>query len=214
MSLPPDNVAPGDLWAQIIATPRPSRIVDFPRNGEDGKPLGQIRLRTLTQSEQMESASAAERVAKKFMREAVGSDQMNHGYESVFRNASAVEILFRASFKVDEWRFFFPSPDEMRKRLSVDEIGILMHSYMITQAELGPIVSQLSESELEAWIHRLSEGGSRVPLAFLSSEAQSELLTHMASLIQSFRTDKSLRGLPLDGITLETRSDEITTEGA
>jgi hypothetical protein len=214
MSGPPDNIAPADLWAQITTTPRPSRIVDFPRKGEDGNTLGQIRLRTLTQGEQMEAASAAERCAKKFMRDSVSSDQHNLGYDVVFRNASAVEILFRASFKVDEWRFFFPSPDEMRKRLSVDEIGVLMHAYTLAQAELGPIVSLLTEAELEAWIERLAEGGQRVPLAFLSSEAQSELLVHMASQIQSLRTDKSSRGLPLDGITLETRSDEITTEGA
>lgn len=206
---PPDHVAPADLWAQITATPRPSRIVDFPRNGEDGKSLGQIRLQTLTQAEQMESAASAERVAKKFMRESVGNQEQNLGYDSVYRNAAAVEILFRSARKVDEpQRFFFPSPDEMRKRLTVDEVGVLMSAYLTTQSELGPIVSQLSEVEAEAWIERLAEGGSRVPLAFLSSEAQLELLTLMASLIRSLRTEQFSPGSQHDAVTLETLTED------
>ena len=211
---PPENIAPADLWAQITQTPRPSRIVDFPRKGEDGQSLGQIRLQTLTQSEQMESASSAERVAKKFMREVVSTAEQNLGYDSVYRNAAAVEILFRSARKVDEpTRFFFPSPDEMRKRLTVDEIGVLMNAYLVTQTELGPIVSQLSEVEAEAWIERLAEGGSRVPLAFLSSEAQSELLWRMASQIQILRTEQSSLGLQREEVTLEPlAADENASE--
>ena len=58
-----------DLWLQITAMPRPSRVVEFPRKGTDGKTLGELRIQVLTQEEQILCSAEAERYTKRAIKD-------------------------------------------------------------------------------------------------------------------------------------------------
>jgi hypothetical protein len=185
------------LWGQLQAMPRPHRLIDFPRTGPDGQPVGKIAMFVLTQEEQMICAAAAEKFAKEKLKDSKKDDI---GYETLYANASVVEILYRAckdSENID--RPAFPSPNAMRQLLTTDECSRLFEFYLGVQLELGPIVASLSDEELDAWIERIAQGGlAASPFILLSSETQRLLAYFMAKEIISFRSGKSSAGSPPD----------------
>lgn len=192
---PSKDIAPSELWAALTQIPRPFRIVPFPRKDPNGTPVGELAIWVLTQEEQIAAAADAERTAKKLLSEA--SDQTTGmGYADVYRNEATVQVLYRACRDAkDPKKPVFPSPGEMRKKLTVDEIGTLVRHYYTAQAELGPIVTDFeSEGEQEAWIRRLAEGGSAFPIDSLSPELVDRLLISMASQLVSFWTAMSSAG--------------------
>ncbi len=192
-----EDLKPADLWLAITAMPRPSRIVEFPRNGADGKPIGELRIQVLTQEEQILCSAEAERFTKKAIKDLPKGDEAQLGYQNVYNNSAAVEVLFHACRKRDEAKDpFFPSREAIRKVLTPDEVGVLMMHYYTAQAELGPIVAHMSEEEVDAWVARLGEGGSRFPLDFLSLDGLKDLAFSLACQKHSSATVTSLPGLP------------------
>lgn len=197
---PPGNIEPSELWRLLQEVPRPSKVVDFPRKipGTDD-PVGQMRITPLSQSEQMACNSEADKFAKKLLKEAQRKDESNLGYDNVYANEVAVQVLYRACRSVDGiTKPIFPNPGELREKLSADEVGALFALYCQVQVELGPIITRMSTEEMEAWIVRLEEGGQQEPFAFFSLEAQLRLVSFMASLIVELRTQISSAGSPLD----------------
>lgn len=192
-----DLSSPSALWLAITAMPRPSRVVDFPRTDITGKPVGEVRLRVLTQEEQMLSSAEAERFAKKAIKELPKSDEAKRGYDDLYNNAAAVEILFLACRQKDAIdRPFFPSPSALRKALTADEVGALMIHYYTAQSELGPIIARMSQEEMDAWVKRLGEGGSRFPLDLLSWEQLKELTFSLATRLHKLTTGTTSAGSP------------------
>lgn len=206
MSNPPENIAPSELWNSLVTLPRPHRFVDFPRyNPTTGQSVGQVAMWVLTQEEQIASAAAADRVAKLVLKQKQIAGEENIGYKSVYNNAASVEILYRACRDHNDiGRPAFPSPSHLRK-ISVDELGVLMRHYLTLQYEIGPIIGSLSKEEMDAWIARLVEGGQQFPLDLLSSEATTDLLMYMARRLYKSPTDNTSVGTPLD----ESSTDEI-----
>lgn len=189
------NLNPQQLWAAITETPRPSVVVDFPRNGADGKPIGQLRIQVLTQEEQLLCSAEAERFTKKAIKDLPKTDEAQLGYQNVYNNSAAVEVLFHACRRVDDPKEpFFPSREALKKYLTPDEVGILMMHYYTTQSELGPIVAHLSKEEVDAWVEKLAEGGSRYPLDLLSSEALKDLAFSLACRIHNSAMATSSHG--------------------
>lgn len=182
MSEPSRNISVSDVWLALNELPRPSRLVDFPRNDPaTGESIGKIAMWVLTHEEQMICISAADKLAKEMLRDKQAKDDDNLGYKDLYNNAASVEVLFRACRNPSDLKLSaFPSPTELRKKLTVDEIGVLMRNYMQLQYELGPIIAHMSEPDLDAWVRRLGEGGSAFPLDLLSSEARNDLVMHMA----------------------------------
>jgi|SRR5215210_7474121 len=203
MAGPPENIPPSDLWAQITQVPRPHRLVDFPRRDPgSGEPMGKVALQVLTQEEQMTCAAAAEAFTRKIIKEAPRQDEAKRGYDDVYNNAAAVEVLFRACRRTEDvTRPFFPAPAEIRKHLTADEVGVLMTNYFTVQTELGPIVAHLSSEEVDAWITRLVEGGSAYPLDLLSSDVLRTLVVGMASQLRAYATATSSPGSEPDEST-------------
>jgi hypothetical protein len=189
--MPPSesDLSARDLWAQITAIPRPHRIVDFPRNGPDGKPIAQFAMMVLTQDESMLATASTERWVKKLLKDngcLPGKDEVSGGYHVLFENRASLEILFRSAKRIDDLsKPFFPTVDTIGARLTTDEIGVLMTSYLHVQSQLGPILSEMGQDEVDAWIERLAKGGSSNPLPFLSLGALSHLVTSMASRLWS-----------------------------
>jgi hypothetical protein len=196
MSLPPTDISPSQLWVKLSSTERPSQVVDFPRRGPDGEPVGQLRIRILTQEEQMSCASAAEKVAREHLKEAKKDDL---GYERLFTDACMIEVLFRACRDLDDPKKpAFPAPKNIRQALTTEECGMLFQHYLTAQLELGPTEGSMSDEEIEAWISRLAEGGSAFPFDLLSSDLQKILLLYMAYQLRSSPKDSAFAGPPLD----------------
>lgn len=198
MSGPPKDLPASQLWLKLASTERPFKVVDFPRKDSKGEPIGQLAIRVLTQEEQMICTSAAEDVTRKHLKEAKKEDL---GYERLFTDAVCVEMLYRACRDSDDpSRPAFPTPKNIREQLTTDECAKLFEHYLTVQLELGPLVTQMSEEELEAWIDRLVEGGSAVPLALLASDLQQILVLYMAYQLRSLPTDKSSATSPPEEI--------------
>lgn len=217
MSGPPDNIPPDALWVQLSTMPRPQRVVDYPRiDPAADRPVGKITIRVLSQAELMSAAAAAELYATTILKKEQKSGVFSKAYEDIYNNESTVQILWRAVYRakqIDEHTWvpgewpLFPSPEAIRGNvagslgLPQEELGVLMRTYLITQRELGPIVSEMGEGEMEAWVERLVKAGSTFPLAHLTSEALDALLMRMASRLHSFLTATSSSGTPPDATT-------------
>lgn len=200
--------------------PRPGRLVDFPRKGEDGEPIGQIHMWILSQEECLTAQVAAEQYVRGLFGKSDKEPEQPAGlrfagsmpkkdeasvFDVLHQNAVSVELLVRACRRPEgpdahdgpKWPVF-PSAAEVRKRLTNDEIGVLMREYLQIQADLGPIIAYMSEGEFEAWVERIAKSGSTAPFASLSWEAASELILRMASRLWSSRTATSSSGSQQD----------------
>jgi len=213
MTTPATALTPVDLWAQITAMPRPHRTVDFPRLGENGEPVAQMVIQVLTQEEQITTSIEAERFTRKHIKDMPKQDEPRRGYDDTYNNQAACEILFRACRRMDDLSMpFFPSPSAIRQKLTADEIGVLFRGYLIIRGEVGPILAEMSEEEVTAFIKRLQEGGSAFPLAFLSPEQLIALVLSMAKRLSPSATVSSSPGSPPDSPTtpemLETPADD------
>ena len=207
-----------ELWAAITALPRPSREVPFPRvwtedlpeghpgHGKAGEPMATIYMTVLTHAEQQAALANAERTAREVLKDqAPKRGEENLGYENIFNNSAAVEVLFRACKCEDRISPFFKGTKDVHARLTVDEIGMLQAQYHLTQEQLGPMTSRMSAGDVDAWLDRLEKAGAEAsPLAFLSLGALSELVTHLVRRLRPSSTDTSFPGSPQDAPTSET----------
>jgi hypothetical protein len=199
MAGPPSAIDPGDLFMQIAAMPRPSRLVPFPRKDESGNPLCEVALWVLTQEEMMQSNADTERYVRQTLKDQVAQKtEARKGYEQLFNQRGCVEILWRCCRRPsDITKPFFRTKQDIEKYLTTDECGVLYSAYMRVSADLGPIVSELTEEEMEAWLVNLATGGSAaVPLDSLSWGAQTRLMTFLACRALSSSTDTSSASTP------------------
>ena len=199
---PPADLSPSELWSALTVTPRPWKVVDFPRIDPITKEVvGQVAIWALTQEEQIAASASADSVVKKLMKDPQRSNEANLGYENVYNNEVTVQVLARACRDAkDIKRPAFPSPGQMRKAFSVDEVSVLAVLYLQVQAELGPIVANMTGDEEEAWIGRLAEAGEVFPTASLSPRLLERLLISMARrLVASSMATPSAGSPPGDG---------------
>ena len=136
------------------------------------------------------------------------------GYAVMFDNESSVRVVVRAVRDAkDPKKQAFPSAELMRAQLSVTEIGALMSAYIDTQAKFGPIISTMSEAEMEAWIDRIAEDATKsVPLYLVSPEQRVDLLHYLACLISKLRTGKFSAGSPPDEPTISSEPLEAVPD--
>src|SRR6185312_12030135 len=72
----------------------------------------------------------------------------------------------------------FQTLAEVRENLTDDEAGIVLSAYSIFRKEIGPVISELTPDEMEAWIEVLERGVSRFPLSRFTGEALMDLLMY------------------------------------
>lgn len=216
---PPANLDPSDLWSQITTLPRAHRVVPFPRNDRDGLPIGRVAITVLQGDEVTLSNFHAEKFAREQSKKIIGeipkSNERNESYAECFSSRASREILFRSCKRAhdcepdhrgvclvdhDKLTAFFPTTEAIGK-LSNDEIAVLMNHYLQTQAEVGPIVSLLTQSEFDSYIEVLAKGGSADPLAFLSWAQRNDLLMYTASQLYALRTVNCSPSTPLESDT-------------
>lgn len=207
MAGPPENISASELWMLLQAEPRPHRVVDFPRLAQDGTPVGQMAIWVLTQEEQMAANAEAEKVARRMLKDGKRGDL---GYEALFNNEGAVQVVYRACRNVkDLTQPAFPNPDAIRTKLTADEVGRVFEHYLTVQLELGPILTSMQDSEFEAWVSRLAEGGAFF-FDLLSPEMQKALALSMASRLAKFISGSGSAGTPPEPLPIldESRSDD------
>lgn len=193
---PPKDIPPSELWTKLSSSKRAYELVDFPRlDPVTGEPLGQVAMWPLKQGEIIRAKAEATRYARGVIKEKFDAVERVEGYEQVFLDACACEILFQACRRPENVELpVFPTPQAVRLQLTSDECAILMNQYSMVQAKLGPIRSAMTHEECEAWITRLREGGSEFPLALLSPAQQTALLMYLVKQHVSSPTDKSSAG--------------------
>ncbi len=195
MAMPPKDIEPSALFLKLTQS-RPHKLVDLPRKGPDGEPIGQVAMWILTQEELIAVAAESERKTRKLLGSDIpGKEQAKTGYDDVYQNTAACELLFKACRDADDpTKPAFRTPSEIQKAFSNDEIGVLQFAYLTVQSELGPIESQLSDDEFEAWVRVLAEGASALPFAALSWGALTALALRMASQLWPLLQGKSSPG--------------------
>ena len=212
---PPPNVKPAELWTRLTAIPRPSKEVDFPRfDAVTTESIGRLVIWPLSQNEQMACNAEADKFAKRLLKDAQRREDQNLGYDAIYANEVAVQILFRACRDVeDPKRPLFPTPVELREKLTADEVGALFALYCAVQAELGPIIGWMTDQEMEEWVTALVEGSAHVPFSLFSLDAQLRLVNFMASRVVKLRTASSSAGSqPLEESESSQPPDNLTSE--
>lgn len=209
MANPPTNLSPSELFSALCIMPRPFVIVDFPR-AVKGVPIGQLTIRILNQAEQHKVAAEAERYTRKVLAADIPkTGDARRGYDDLYSNEAAVQILFQCCRRAEDPDApLFPSADAIRSALTADEVGVLVMAYYQAQRSLGPIASQMSETEVDAWLLRLQEGSRGLPFMLLSPEALTDLSASLARRLSSFTTAISSSGLPSDEPTPQSPQRE------
>ena len=178
-----------DLFDKIFQKERPSIVVPFP--GYDDV---EIALVILTQSETQAAQAGAQKLVDRLFKDSTNRT-FDAGYKEVYNSASAQEILYRACKDPNDLKKpFFPSKESIGDALSIDQVSILLNHYFMLSDNYGPVISSMTEKELEEYIKVLAEGGQR-SASFLNSFSQgalTTLLVYMASQLSSSQTDKSL----------------------
>jgi hypothetical protein len=204
MSLPSDSLSPAQLWSELTKLPRPHREVDFPRKDAEGNPICKLILTSLTPSEQVRSASEAEKyVQSKFGVQK--TDERGTGYSTVYDSAAATEFLYQSARSSQDFNAkFFPSSQAIRDHLTSDEVAVLVQAYAQMTGEIGPMTSTMSESDMEAWLEKLALGAQITsPFYLLTSEQKNDLLKYSAQQLWSSRKVNASPGLPVEENTTE-----------
>jgi hypothetical protein len=195
---PPPDINPEDLFVKLTQVPRPQKVYEFQRrNPVDGKIVdGKVILQPISEGELMVCRSAAEEYARLQLKERA-PQHTSLGYQDLYRDACVVEFVYRACRSFSNPKIpFAPSSQALRQWFFPDELLVLYDAAQLFQTECGPILVQMTEEETEAWVQRLAEGASRVPLALLSSEARIALILSMAARLAKSSTGSGSPGSP------------------
>ncbi len=201
---PPKSVEPATLFQRLIETPRPTTKIKYPRRkfDERGKPTGdlidvEVAIWVLTESELMRARASAEKFAKVQLDDPEIATSKHLGYEDIYRNACVVEVCCLAVRDPADTKLpMFANPDIARRYVTSDEWAALFEAYCLWQAESGPLVSDMDQATMDAWLKVLEEGASRLPLSRLSSGARDALLMHSVSRPLGSRAGSGSPGSP------------------
>jgi len=199
--------------------PRPTTDFGYPRKDPKTGEMVDIQMKiwVLTEGELQAARASAELYAQELLAKGRKPDVQvvepakrgSAGYEEIYRNELVVECVCRAARDPRDVRLpFFPNPAYAKKVVTSDEWSALFEAYCLWQSESGPLLSEMDESTMDAWLRRLEEGGSSVPLALLSSEARNRLLMHSVS-----RRRRSPEGSGSSGSHRAASSPEMSSDG-
>lgn len=173
---PPRDVPPSELVRRLIDQGRPkSALVDYPRFDESGKVVCRVRLRALTEGE-LESALANARRETARLLASVGEDALPWRPEELEHNTRCAEILAVACRNPEpgpngeDRPFFEHGVLEVRQYCEPGELGVLMNAYATMVDKKHPNLSDLSESEMRAWVDVIAKGVAEFPFAYFSRD--------------------------------------------
>ena len=178
MAFPPEDVSPTELFLKLSAPVRPSEVIDFPRRDPVTKlPLGRVRLQVLNLAEYDEARIKAQQwlIEKK----RISKDQLDaNAIREVLGDRVAKELISMACLSVEPIKNTTESgkPRYVRHFVSADAVDVLMADELealwmalqMVQRKFGPYEGNIETPEqATAWMKRLVEGGSALPLGVL-----------------------------------------------
>jgi hypothetical protein len=192
----------GELWAILSSAEPPHEVVDYPVSPKfKAKDLvaESIAIVPITLEERLCCQAEADETTRKYLKTLPKKDEDNRAYESIFDMDCTVRVLWRACrVPGDLRRKVFPSPGEIRRRLTADQVSILSLHYARVERSLSPIEVLASDEEMDAFVEKLRAGGRKFPLDYLPSEALRELIWRLASRLPPSPSDSSSSGSPPD----------------
>lgn len=191
MAFPPSDVSATELFLKLSAPTRPSEIVDFPRRDPNTRqPIGKVRIQVLNLSEYDEARIKAQHwiVEKK----RISRDQLDgQAVKEVLGDRIAKELISMACLSVDpikdteqtghpRYMRHFATADAVDVLLA-DELEALWMTLQMIQRKYGPYEGNLDSAEqVTAWMKRLVEGGTALPLGQLGWHHLVELTMSLA----------------------------------
>lgn len=207
----PPDLPPGELLTALTTQPRPYKIVPFPRRDPMTKEaIGDIAIWPCIQRELMEARAAADAYAKRLFRkdDKPREGETNLGYEGIFKDALTVELLVRACRQPKDLKSAaFPTAQIFRDHVTANEAAVLTRLYLQIERDVGPLVDLMTNEEMDAWIKRLQEDGTRHPLAFLSTEQMEDLLMYSVSRPATSPTGSTSSGSPQGDGSTDSEAD-------
>ncbi len=171
---PSKEISPEDLWSQIIQTPRPIKVIDFPRYNNEGEPETQFILTILTQEEFNNAQSSVEKyVTSKLNKKGLKLDKKDISIikDTLFHSRYYAELLFRCCRNIDDVnKPFFPSLDAIDKLITEEESQYILTEFSNFQCLLNPI--GLDSDEMDMWLERLTIGGKKSLRFFIIGAAE------------------------------------------
>lgn len=185
MEKPPKDVPASELFLKLSQAEPPSEVIDFPRRNAKGQPVGQIRIRVLSSAEH----DRARLQAFDTLKERYSPDQLQSlGLREVMGDRVARHLLSMAcqavepineNSEVPKYGQVFPLPEHL-ETLRAHEISVLFAAYLRVQDKFGPYERHV---DTDAWVKRLTEGGSAFPLLRLDTPEHVLLTSSLASRI-------------------------------
>jgi hypothetical protein len=171
---------PSDAWVRrIMEIPRPISTPHILR--ARGQEVGTVVFQVLSAQELLSSLVTAHQQTTSI----IGDDAKGSvAYEEVYADQKALALIQLAVRQPDSPVFpVFPTVKSVRDNLTDDEAGVLLAAYNIFRRESGPILSEIGDGEMDAWIAVLREGKSRIVLSRLTSEALTDIVMYAVSKI-------------------------------
>ena len=200
--MPPADEQPSSLFSKLLEMPRPTEVIDFPRNDEQGNPVARVRVQVLTSVEHDQARKLAYAALKKEGYDA--ADLSSPAIREVLGDAIAKELIAMACLSEQDYgdpgkplykREFRNSADLNKVGIRADELAVLFSAYEMTQNKYGPFERNLSAADVDAWIARLGEGAAEFPLLRLALPQLVLLAQSLGErLFTLYRTLASQRG--------------------
>jgi hypothetical protein len=244
---PPEHVEASELVSMLTTLPRPNQIVPYPRKlPGSAQPISHLGIVAAYIQDKIHAQAAAHRYALEILadpkkaleekRTKLSEDEIQTlGYAGVFKNACAIELLFRVcklakrkpgipsgevgpnDYELKEpLEPAFPGARWMREHCTDDEIGVLTATFLRVQREIGPIVAMLSDAEADLWLEKLIAGGVALdPFDSLASGALIDLVMRSVFHLRTYRKGKSSSGEPPENGSTESglSSDQASEPG-
>lgn len=187
-----------NIWARIIGCERPHMIVPFPRKDKDGNPLCELAMVVLTAEEAAIVSADAEKKVRNLLKDNIAAaHEARRGYDELYNNFIAQGLLFMCCKSKDNLKqSFFPKKEAVLQVLNVDELAIMLNHYYTIQTELGPVIANLNDDEMQAWETRLLEAGKK-PNFLLNSCSLEVLKTLVLYLANQLRISQTSKCLPI-----------------
>lgn len=195
---PPSDVEPCDLFRKLQKAPAPSEVIDFPRAGADGKPVGKCRIFVLSMEDHHDARLDARKwVADRLKADGQSADAMDdHLLREVIGDATARFLLQKAvrtenptegseaTPEGPQYAYVFMHPEVLDKILRAPELETLFRAYELIQHKYGPFEGNLqSPDEVTAWVKRLTEGAKGFPSVRCDWLALAELSKALAQRV-------------------------------
>ncbi len=225
---PDPEITPEELWRRLNESPRPSDLVNFPRNDGEGRPIARVRIQVLT----LEQHDEARLRALEYFREKrrMTKEQMDgDAFDKLLGDATACELLALACVSVKplkgtddgdgspRYLRMFPDAQFVKTRLTADEVAALFANYLQVQRRFGPTEKSMEKGDVDAWIERLERGANAYPLVALDWHQLAELTCSLAARASSpspSPTSQSSNSPPISESDPETSPTGTSSAGS